>query len=119
MAVQRLYPQVQVTIGPWIENGFYYDFDTSQEQKLSNNNNNNDKSNNKNKKNNKHHNDSADLNGNAINSFSPKDLKKIMKEMRRIINADYPIVKEEVTRSEARRRIEEINEKYKVWMWKE
>jgi threonyl-tRNA synthetase len=28
MAVQRLFPSVQVTIGPWIENGFYYDFDT-------------------------------------------------------------------------------------------
>jgi len=26
MAVQRLYPKVQVTIGPWIDNGFYYDF---------------------------------------------------------------------------------------------
>ena len=26
MAVQRLYPGTQVTIGPWIENGFYYDF---------------------------------------------------------------------------------------------
>ena len=28
MAVQRLFPGVQVTIGPWIDNGFYYDFDT-------------------------------------------------------------------------------------------
>ena len=27
MAVQRLYPDAKVTIGPWIENGFYYDFD--------------------------------------------------------------------------------------------
>jgi hypothetical protein len=26
MAVQKLFPAVQVTIGPWIENGFYYDF---------------------------------------------------------------------------------------------
>ena len=26
MAVQKLYPEAQVTIGPWIENGFYYDF---------------------------------------------------------------------------------------------
>ncbi len=26
MAVQRLYPEAQVTIGPWISNGFYYDF---------------------------------------------------------------------------------------------
>ncbi|WP_017294704.1 threonine--tRNA ligase [Geminocystis herdmanii] len=27
MAVQKLYPKAQVTIGPWTENGFYYDFD--------------------------------------------------------------------------------------------
>ncbi|BAQ66663.1 threonine--tRNA ligase [Geminocystis sp. NIES-3709] len=27
MAVQKLYPNAQVTIGPWTENGFYYDFD--------------------------------------------------------------------------------------------
>ena len=26
MAVQELYPKTQVTIGPVIENGFYYDF---------------------------------------------------------------------------------------------
>ena len=28
MAVQKLFPKAQVTIGPWIENGFYYDFDS-------------------------------------------------------------------------------------------
>jgi threonyl-tRNA synthetase len=27
MAVQKLFPKAQVTIGPWIDNGFYYDFD--------------------------------------------------------------------------------------------
>ncbi len=27
MAVQKLYPHAQVTIGPWTETGFYYDFD--------------------------------------------------------------------------------------------
>ena len=26
MAVQQTFPEVQVTIGPWIDNGFYYDF---------------------------------------------------------------------------------------------
>jgi len=31
MAVQRLYPKAQVTIGPWIDNGFYYDFDLQGE----------------------------------------------------------------------------------------
>lgn len=30
MAVQKLFPGTQVTIGPWIENGFYYDFDSPQ-----------------------------------------------------------------------------------------
>lgn len=27
MAVQKLFPDAKVTIGPWIDNGFYYDFD--------------------------------------------------------------------------------------------
>ena len=27
MAVQQLFPKARVTIGPWTENGFYYDFD--------------------------------------------------------------------------------------------
>jgi threonyl-tRNA synthetase len=27
MAVQRLHKEAQVTIGPWIDRGFYYDFD--------------------------------------------------------------------------------------------
>jgi len=30
MAVQKLFPQAQVTIGPVIENGFYYDFDNPE-----------------------------------------------------------------------------------------
>ena len=30
MAVQRLFPQAMVTIGPWTENGFYYDFDNPE-----------------------------------------------------------------------------------------
>jgi threonyl-tRNA synthetase len=30
MAVQKLFPKAQVTIGPWIETGFYYDFDTPE-----------------------------------------------------------------------------------------
>ena len=28
MAVQKLFPKAQVTIGPWTETGFYYDFDS-------------------------------------------------------------------------------------------
>ena len=30
MAVQKLHPKAQVTIGPWTEQGFYYDFDNPE-----------------------------------------------------------------------------------------
>jgi len=30
MAVQKLFPNAQVTIGPWTETGFYYDFDIAE-----------------------------------------------------------------------------------------
>ena len=30
MAVQKLFPKAQVTIGPWIEKAFYYDFDNPE-----------------------------------------------------------------------------------------
>ena len=30
MAVQKLFPDAQVTIGPWIEKGFFYDFDMKE-----------------------------------------------------------------------------------------
>ena len=77
MAVQKLFPQAQVTIGPWTENGFYYDFDSPE-------------------------------------PFTEKDLKKIRKEMIKIINRKLPVVREEVSREEARSRIEAQNEPYKL-----
>ena len=79
MAVQRmLFPEVQVTIGPWIDNGFYYDFyNPTGEQ------------------------------------FSEGDLKTIQKEMTKIIKEKHPITREEVSREEAKKRIEAINEPYK------
>jgi threonyl-tRNA synthetase len=77
MAVQKLFPKAQVTIGPWIENGFYYDFDSPD-------------------------------------AFTEKDLKAIQKEMIKIVNQKLPVVREEVTREEAERRIKEINEPYKL-----
>lgn len=77
MATQRLFPDVQVTIGPWIDNGFYYDFDAKE-------------------------------------AFSDADLKKIKKEMQKIVRKKLPIVREEVTRDEAKARIEAINEPYKL-----
>lgn len=77
MAVQKLFPKAQVTIGPWIEQGFYYDFDNPE-------------------------------------PFSEKDLKSIYKEMVKIINQKLPVIREEVSREEAKRRIKEINESYKL-----
>ncbi|MFZ1028736.1 MAG: threonine--tRNA ligase [Limnoraphis robusta] len=77
MAVQKLFPKAQVTIGPWIENGFYYDFDSPE-------------------------------------PFTEKDLKAIQKEMAKIIKRKLPVVREEVTREEAKRRIEALGEPYKL-----
>ncbi len=77
MAVQKLFPKAQVTIGPWTETGFYYDFDSPD-------------------------------------AFTDKDLKKIRKEMIKIINRKLPVVREEVSREEAQRRIEELGEPYKL-----
>jgi threonyl-tRNA synthetase len=77
MAVQKLFPKAQVTIGPWIENGFYYDFDNPE-------------------------------------SFTEKDLKAIKKEMVKIIKRKLPVVREEVSREEAKQRIEALGEPYKL-----
>ncbi|MGO0122994.1 threonine--tRNA ligase [Desulfothermobacter acidiphilus] len=46
--------------------------------------------------------------------FSPEDLERIEEEMRRIVEADYPIVRQEVSREEARLWFAERGEKYKV-----
>ncbi|MGF1486827.1 MAG: threonine--tRNA ligase [Prochloraceae cyanobacterium] len=77
MAVQRLFPKAQVTIGPWTETGFYYDFDCPE-------------------------------------PFTEKDLKAIKKEMVKIVKQKLPIEREEISREEAKRRIEEIKEPYKL-----
>jgi len=77
MAVQKLFPGTQVTIGPWIESGFYYDFD-------------------------------------APNPFADKDLKAIKKEMVKIIKKKLPVIREEVSREEAKTRIESQQEPYKL-----
>ena len=77
MAVQKVFPSAQCTIGPWIDRGFYYDFYYPE-------------------------------------GFSNQDMKKIKKEMYKIIRKDYPLRREEVSREEAERRIREINEPYKL-----
>mmetsp|Transcript_11804 Transcript_11804/g.24148 ORF Transcript_11804/g.24148 Transcript_11804/m.24148 type:complete len:687 (+) Transcript_11804:28-2088(+) len=78
-AVQKLFPQAQVTIGPWIDNGFYYDFYMKDGSVL-----------------------------------KEEDFKKIKKEMDKIISKDLPITREEVSREEARKRIELLDEPFKL-----
>ncbi|KAM1484566.1 hypothetical protein ACFXTO_036607 [Malus domestica] len=77
MAVQKLFPDAKVTIGPWIENGFYYDFD--------------------------------------MEPLTDKELKRIKKEMDRIIGRNLPLIREGVSRDEALyKRITALNEPYKL-----
>mmetsp|Transcript_15599 Transcript_15599/g.21322 ORF Transcript_15599/g.21322 Transcript_15599/m.21322 type:complete len:689 (-) Transcript_15599:7-2073(-) len=90
MAVQQAFPEAQVTIGPWIDNGFYYDFyfpETTDEET-----------------------------GETIPSrkLTDADLKKVKKAMDKIIGKNYPITMEEVSREEAKRRIDEIGEPFKL-----
>jgi threonyl-tRNA synthetase len=90
MAVQQLYPEAQVTIGPWIDNGFYYDFyfpetiDPETQETL------------------------------PARKLSVENLKEIKKVMDKIISKDLPIIREEVSREEARRRISSLNEPFKL-----
>ncbi len=77
MAVQKLFPKAQVTIGPWTETGFYYDFDVPE-------------------------------------PFTDKDLKAIKKEMIKIIKKKLPMTREEVSAEEAKKRITELQEPYKL-----
>ncbi|MBK1708034.1 MULTISPECIES: threonine--tRNA ligase [Marichromatium] len=76
-AVQELYPGTQVTIGPAIENGFYYDFARDE-------------------------------------PFTPDDLERIEARMHEIVKRNLPIVREELSREEAKRVFAELGEHYKV-----
>lgn len=76
-AVKRLYPNVKLTIGPAIDSGFYYDFDTET-------------------------------------PFSPEDLEKIEKEMKKIVKEGLEIEKFELDPADAIKMMEEKNEPYKV-----
>ncbi len=77
MAVQTLFPETKVTIGPCTDTGFYYDFDRAD-------------------------------------PFTPEDLERIAAEMRRIIQANLPIIRETVERDDIRAEIEQLNEPYKL-----
>ena len=76
-AVKRLYPDVKVTIGPSIENGFYYDFDIEK-------------------------------------PFTDDQLAEIEAEMQKIVDEDLPVERLELSRADAIKRFEDMNETYKV-----
>jgi threonyl-tRNA synthetase len=90
MAVQQIFPEAQCTIGPWIDNGFYYDFFFPETT------------------------DAETGETVASRKLSEQDLKQVKKAMDKIIGKDYPIFREEVTREEAKRRITELNEPFKL-----
>ena len=90
MAVQKIFPEAQTTIGPWIDNGFYYDFyfpETTDKET-----------------------------GEIIPSrkLSEEDLKEVKKAMDSIISKNYEFRREEVSREEAKCRIIDTNEPFKL-----
>lgn len=76
-AVKRLFPDTKLAIGPAIDNGFYYDFDTEHR-------------------------------------FTPEDLEKIEKEMKKIVKEGYDLERFELPRDEAINFLKEKEEDYKV-----
>lgn len=76
-AIKRLYPHARITIGPVIEDGFYYDIDFSR-------------------------------------PFTPEDLTAIEAEMGKIQGEALPIVREELSKEEAKKLFKEIGEDYKL-----
>ncbi|GFO71597.1 threonyl-tRNA synthetase [Bathymodiolus japonicus methanotrophic gill symbiont] len=76
-AVKRIFPEAQVTIGPVIENGFYYDFSYAR-------------------------------------PFTPEDIKKIEKEMQRLVASNLEITRSVVSRDEAVKFFRDLGENYKA-----
>ncbi len=76
-AVKALFPKAKVTIGPAIENRFYYDFDID-------------------------------------GTFSDEDLQKIEEKMHELAKNDYAVSKKELSRDEAIKLFQDMNESYKV-----
>ena len=76
-AVQDVFKGAKVSIGPSIDDGFYYDFDYKE-------------------------------------TFTTEDFVKIEKRMREIIAADYPFIREELSRAAAVKLFEKKGENYKV-----
>ncbi|WP_081647018.1 threonine--tRNA ligase [Limisalsivibrio acetivorans] len=77
-AVQRLYDDVKVTIGPVVKDGFYYDFDTGDRK------------------------------------FTPEDLEKIEKEMKKIAQEKIPVQREVLEKDDAVEKFRDMGEDYKV-----
>ena len=76
-AVKRVFPKTKLAIGPAIENGFYYDFDSEH-------------------------------------AFTPDDLLKIEKEMKKIIKENLELEQFVLSREEAISLMKEKDEAYKV-----
>jgi len=76
-AVKELWPETKVTIGPSIENGFYYDFDRKD-------------------------------------PFTPEDLEKIEKVMRRIVQEKSPFIRQELAKKDAKDLFAKMGETYKL-----
>src|SRR5208283_2223386 len=76
-AVQELWPDTKVTIGPAIDTGFYYDFDKKE-------------------------------------PFTDEDLRKIEKNMHRIVNRNLSLTQSFMPRDEAKKFFAARNENYKV-----
>lgn len=76
-AVQRIWPEVKVTIGPVVDNGFYYDFDSPFH-------------------------------------FTEDHFEKIEKEMQKIIDANYPLVRKNIPIDDAIQTFTKMNERFKV-----
>ncbi len=76
-AVKELWPQTKLTIGPSIEDGFYYDFDKKE-------------------------------------PFTDDDLAKIEAEMAKIIAEDKPFIRQDLSKDEAIKLFQGLQEPYKI-----
>ncbi len=82
-AVKELFPQAKLTIGPPIEQGFYYDFYVGDY------------------------------------TFTPEDLERIEARAREIIKRDLTVTRREMSREEALRLFQELDEPFKVELLQE
>jgi threonyl-tRNA synthetase len=76
-AVKRVFPKAKLTIGPPVEDGFYYDFDFER-------------------------------------PFTPEDMEKIEKEMKRIAEENAEFKRIELSSKQAKKKFKELGEDYKL-----